>query len=333
MDEVITFVYHHGGKLVTKDDGEVVYEMGEITVIEDQEVDKLDVFWIRNFHKEIGYDQIEECYWLVPCRPLSIGLMVLATDAELLEMCFYAERNGRRIHIYNEHGVSVPNPVDEICPDLIEFPPSTMPDQGEIPTPVVVDVDLVSHANATPQKCASAKSAKPKLTQPKTVKPNSAKPTSVKPNPAKPKTVQPKSSQPCNKSGKKPNSSKSQTRSATRVSPRKGKKVVTAPIGGDDGSSGSDSYDSAEDEMYTPKADDEDDFIVTQARKKDWKRKQGAGINLKKAREEIMLEDDGLMVDSDSDVDLGEVFGNNTNAVGDDAINEAYDAHSDGNDS
>ncbi|MED6203229.1 hypothetical protein PIB30_113519, partial [Stylosanthes scabra] len=92
--------------------------------------------------------------------------------------------------------------------------------------------------------------------------------------------------------------------------------------------------------MYTPKADevyseddDEDDLIVTQARKKDWKRNQGAGINLKKAREEIMLEDDGLVVDSDSDVDLGDVFGNNTNAAGDDATNEAYDVHSDGNDS
>ncbi|MED6166679.1 hypothetical protein PIB30_111634, partial [Stylosanthes scabra] len=173
-------------------------------------------------------------------------------------------------------------------------------------------------ANAAPQKCASAKSAKPKLTQPETVKsnalkPNSTKPTSIKPNPAKPKSVQPKSSQPSNKSEKKPNSNKPQTRSATRVSQRKGNKVVQAPIGGDDGSSGSDSYDSAEDEMYTPKADevyseddDEDDLIVTQARKKDWKRKHGAGINLKKAREEIILEDDGLVVDSDSDVDLGE---------------------------
>ncbi|MED6178473.1 hypothetical protein PIB30_107959, partial [Stylosanthes scabra] len=170
-------------------------------------------------------------------------------------------------------------------------------------------------------KCAFAKSAKPKLTQPETVKsndlkPNSTKPTSIKPNPAKPKSVQPKSSQPSNKFGKKPNSNKLQTRSATRVSQRKGNKVVQAPIAGDDGSSGSDSYDSAEDEMYAPKADevyseddDEDDLIVTQARKKDWKRKQGAGINLKKAREEIMLEDDGLVVDSDSDVDLGRCLG------------------------
>ncbi|MED6151132.1 hypothetical protein PIB30_079383, partial [Stylosanthes scabra] len=54
MDEVITIVYHHGGKLVTEDDGEVVYQNGEITIIKDQEVDRLDVFWIRNFHKEIG---------------------------------------------------------------------------------------------------------------------------------------------------------------------------------------------------------------------------------------------------------------------------------------
>ncbi|MED6136125.1 hypothetical protein PIB30_053158 [Stylosanthes scabra] len=293
MDEVTTFVYHHGGKLVTKDDGDVVYEMGEITEQADQEVDTLDVFAIRNFHKEIRYDQIEECYWLVPGRPLSVGLMVLATDAELLEMCFYAERNGRRIHIYYEHGVSVPNPVDEISLDLIEFPPSTLPDQAEIPTPVMVDVNLESDvdppptananlpsnlqpnsppktqpisskensqtttlpkANAALQKCVSAKFAKPKLTQPETVKPNavkpnSAKPTSVKPNPAKPKTVQPS-----NKPRKSP----------TPTSPKLDQLLE---------SSGSDSYDSAEDEMYTLKADeisseddDEDDFIVIQAR-------------------------------------------------------------------
>ncbi|MED6182502.1 hypothetical protein PIB30_028995 [Stylosanthes scabra] len=158
MDEVIAFVYHHIGKLVTKNDDEVVHEMGGITEQPNQEVDTLDVFAIRNFHKDIGYDQIEECYWLVPGRPLSIGLMVLDTDAEMKEMCFYAERNRRKIHIYYEHGVSVPNPVEE-CPYLIEFPPSPMPVQAETPTPIVVDdVDFDSEADQPPNVNANSPS-------------------------------------------------------------------------------------------------------------------------------------------------------------------------------
>ncbi|MED6160330.1 hypothetical protein PIB30_050521, partial [Stylosanthes scabra] len=118
IDEVITFVYHHGGTLVTKDDGEVVYEMEEITEQPNEEVDTLDVFAIRNHHKVLGYDKIEVCYWLVPGRSLSNGLRALITDNELLDMRFYAKRNERRIHIYYEHAVSVPNPVEE-CPKLI----------------------------------------------------------------------------------------------------------------------------------------------------------------------------------------------------------------------
>ncbi|MED6112458.1 hypothetical protein PIB30_061874 [Stylosanthes scabra] len=54
MDGVISLVYHYGRKLVTKDDGEVVYEMGSITEQADQDVDTLDVFAIRNFHRDIG---------------------------------------------------------------------------------------------------------------------------------------------------------------------------------------------------------------------------------------------------------------------------------------
>ncbi|MED6110000.1 hypothetical protein PIB30_038810, partial [Stylosanthes scabra] len=143
MEDVITFVYHHEGTLVTNDDGEVVYELGGITKQPNEEVDTLDVFAIRNFHKVIGYYQIAECHWLVPGRPLNQGLRVLDTDDELMEMCFFAERNGRRIHIYYEHGVSVLNPVEE-CPQLIEFPPSTVPVQVETPIPVTVEVEFES---------------------------------------------------------------------------------------------------------------------------------------------------------------------------------------------
>ncbi|MED6219168.1 hypothetical protein PIB30_033376 [Stylosanthes scabra] len=334
MDEVITFVYHHGGSLVTKDDGEVVYEQGDTTEKPNEEVETLDVNAIRNYHKVIGYDQINQCYWHVPGRPMNKGLRVLESDSELMEMAFYANLNGRRIDIYYEHGVSVPNPVEE-CPKLIEFPPSSIvPLQVDPQIPVDVDSDpevcfphksppktqptserdgTSRKTNFAPKKCLSPKSSKPNS------KPKSAKPATAKPKFVKPTTPKPQSIKPINA---KPNALKPQTRSATEVSPGKGKKVVQTPISGGDGSSSSsDSYDSAEDNLYMPRADelsseDDDDFIVTQARKKDCKKKKGAGIDMRRAREEIMVEDDGLVVDSDSDVDLEHLFGNEANVDG-----------------
>ncbi|MED6210500.1 hypothetical protein PIB30_064647, partial [Stylosanthes scabra] len=108
----------------------------------------------------------------------------------------------------------------------------------------------------------------------------------------------------------------------------------------DDGSSSSDSDDSADDNLYMPRAnelsskdEDEDEIRITQARKKDPNRKRGTDMDLKKAREDIMLEDDGLVVDSDSDIDLGQVFGNDENVAREHEEYDAYDADSDGKES
>ncbi|MED6209819.1 hypothetical protein PIB30_058336 [Stylosanthes scabra] len=191
-----------------------------------------------------------------------------------------------------------------------------------------------SQTNCAPQKCASPKSAMPKFAKLNSTKPTTTRPNSMKPSHAKTNSsAQPNFDKPNSKPNAKP-----QTRSATRVSPRKGKNVVQTPTIGDDGSSSSDSYDSVEDNLYMPRADelsseDEDDFIVTQARKKDCKRKNGVGNDLRKAREEIMVEDDGLVVGSNSDIDLGEVFGNETNVGGEADAYDAHDADSDGKDS
>ncbi|MED6178854.1 hypothetical protein PIB30_111446, partial [Stylosanthes scabra] len=56
-------------------------------------------------------------------------------------------------------------------------------------------------------------------------------------------------------------------------------------------------------------------------------------MDLKKAREEIMVEDDGLVADSDSDDALGLVFGRDENLAEEDEEDDAYDADSDGKDS
>ncbi|MED6196804.1 hypothetical protein PIB30_050731 [Stylosanthes scabra] len=91
---------------------------------------------------------------------------------------------------------------------------------------------------------------------------------------------------------------------------------------------------------YMPTADelssedeDEDEIRITQVRKNDSNRKRGADMDLKKAREDIMLKDDGLVVDSNSDVDLGQMFRNDANIARKHEVYDTYDADSDGKES
>ncbi|MED6191656.1 hypothetical protein PIB30_002466 [Stylosanthes scabra] len=282
---VIDVVYHHGGEFVIKENGEMVYEMEAIDVEEKIDVDTLDVFSMRNHYMALGYEKIEKCWWVIPNRPLRTGRRVLGTDGELLELVFHAQKNGNKIHLYYEHVVSVPKLVEE----------------SYVPT------------NANPTKPNPHKKTTAKPTVKKTTKPTT-KPNVVRPNVVKPNLVKP------------------QTRSATRVSPRKAKKVVENPVSEDDGSSSHDSYDSVEDNLYVLRADelssdseDEDEIRITQARKKDSNRRQRAAMDMKKAREEIMLEDDGLVVDSDSDSDLGMGFVKDANVAKEHEEYDAYD--------
>ncbi|MED6183549.1 hypothetical protein PIB30_038862 [Stylosanthes scabra] len=318
---VIDIVFHHGGEFVTKEDGEMVYEMESIDVEEKIDTDTLDVFAMRDHYQALGYEKIKQCWWLVPGRPLQIGRRVLDSDNELLELVFFAERNGNKIHIYYEHEVSVPELVED-CPKLIEMTPT--------PSQVQTDAATVIDLEDSPQKDIPVKTSPP--TETHTTKPTE-KPTV---NPTNKKTTKPNT-----KPSAKPLPARPQTRSATRVSPRKTKKkVVEDPASEDDGSSSHDSYDSVEDNVYIPRADDlssddedEDEIRISQARKKDSNRKRGDAMDLKKAREKIMVEDDGLVADSDSDDELGLVFGRDENLAEEDEEDDAYDADSDGKDS
>ncbi|RYR73976.1 hypothetical protein Ahy_A02g008560 [Arachis hypogaea] len=75
-------------------------------------VDTLDVFWVRNYYKELGYDKIEECWWHVLRRSLDSDLRALNSDDELREICFMAENNDGLIDVYFEHVVSSPEILD-----------------------------------------------------------------------------------------------------------------------------------------------------------------------------------------------------------------------------
>ncbi|RYR79404.1 hypothetical protein Ahy_A01g004218 [Arachis hypogaea] len=92
------------------------YNGGEISELPDIDTDTLDVFFIRDYHKKIGYDKISQTRWLVPNRPLQTGLRAIADDKELMEMCYLAQQNKGVIHVYYEHGVSEPVYIEKAEP-------------------------------------------------------------------------------------------------------------------------------------------------------------------------------------------------------------------------
>ncbi|RYR36498.1 hypothetical protein Ahy_A09g041461 [Arachis hypogaea] len=125
---LITIVCHHGGSFVRSEDGVVSYTRNHISEIPKLNPDRLDVFFIRNYYKELG--------------PLETGLRELNSDAELLEMCFLAESNHEEVHVYYEHGVSIPTYLEE--------PPFRKDKEEvvlEVPTqPVLLRIGLSSRA-------------------------------------------------------------------------------------------------------------------------------------------------------------------------------------------
>ncbi|RYR06702.1 hypothetical protein Ahy_B05g074007 [Arachis hypogaea] len=107
-DPWITIMFHHGGLFVTERDGTVNYSGGQIFQLPRVDVDTVDVFFIRDYYKTLGYDNVTHCWWLVPNRPLQRGLRALTHDKELMEMCYAAQTNKGVVHVYYEHGVSEP---------------------------------------------------------------------------------------------------------------------------------------------------------------------------------------------------------------------------------
>ncbi|MED6211526.1 hypothetical protein PIB30_074587 [Stylosanthes scabra] len=120
----LTLVYHHGGNLVTKDNGSVVYEGDNIDVQDPLDEDTLDVFAVRDHHHALGYPKILDVRWLEPGREIATGLRTIVTDRDLLEMCRLARENNNKVHICYEHVVSEPQ-VEEDVPQLIEMAPNS----------------------------------------------------------------------------------------------------------------------------------------------------------------------------------------------------------------
>ncbi|RYR76046.1 hypothetical protein Ahy_A01g000638 [Arachis hypogaea] len=124
MEKLLDIMFHHGRTFKKNADGKLVYSPDNKACLGDLDEDRLDVFFIRNYFKELGYDKVIECWWLVPERSLEVGLRALTTDDELREMCFHAQMNDGLVDVYFEHGVSTPELLegkeDVLCLDYIQ---------------------------------------------------------------------------------------------------------------------------------------------------------------------------------------------------------------------
>ncbi|QHO42676.1 uncharacterized protein DS421_5g156210 [Arachis hypogaea] len=146
-DDLLTILFHHGGSFIT-DDGGVTYNGGDVFELPGLDPDKLDVFFVRDYHKDLGYDKVTQTWWLVPNRAFQNGLRALTNDKELMEMCYLGQQNKGVVHVYYEHGVSEPLYIEEaeavsskgkeevlVIQDLNPTPNTTTNDNAEpIPT-------------------------------------------------------------------------------------------------------------------------------------------------------------------------------------------------------
>ncbi|RYR52840.1 hypothetical protein Ahy_A06g027710 [Arachis hypogaea] len=98
--EVLDIMFHHGRNFEKGKDGRWTYYPDNKHCLGEVDVDRLDVFYLKNYFKELGYKKMKLVWWLVPGRSLKVGLRRLNTDNELRKMCFYV------IDVYIEHEIS-----------------------------------------------------------------------------------------------------------------------------------------------------------------------------------------------------------------------------------
>ncbi|MED6185789.1 hypothetical protein PIB30_060497 [Stylosanthes scabra] len=162
---MIDIMFHHGEELMVNNDGVKEYVPDNMACLGDNNVDTLDIFFVRNYNKTLGYDKIDECYWLIPGRSLDDGLRKLIDDNVLRKMCQAARMNDGVVDVYYKHGVSKPFVVEG--------------DEGI----VVVEDDKVAEVDEA--TFLKAKTNPPPTTNPT---PNTSK-SSLKTSPAKPNPI------------------------------------------------------------------------------------------------------------------------------------------------
>ncbi|KAL4364923.1 hypothetical protein AHAS_Ahas07G0054600 [Arachis hypogaea] len=92
MDTIhIELVIHHRGKFQRERDGKMVFEGGV----------------------DIGYNEVSDLYWLEPGKKIDSDLRLLGVDLNSVRMYEAFVANGRKIDVYSEHPISVPEIVED----------------------------------------------------------------------------------------------------------------------------------------------------------------------------------------------------------------------------
>ncbi|RYR28422.1 hypothetical protein Ahy_B01g052543 [Arachis hypogaea] len=112
MEERLDIMFHHGGDFKKNTEGIMVYSPDNKDCLGDLDTDTLDVFYVRNYHKELGYNDIKQCWWHVPGKSLDNRLRNVNSDKEIREMVNCARTNEGLIDVYFEYGVSVPEVLE-----------------------------------------------------------------------------------------------------------------------------------------------------------------------------------------------------------------------------
>ncbi|RYQ91793.1 hypothetical protein Ahy_B09g097824 [Arachis hypogaea] len=159
---------------------------------------------IQNYYKELGYDNILQCWWLPTGRSLDGGLRAFTSDDELRDMCFAERKNDRVIDLYFEYGVSIlellagkevviwlddtheypelnpesvsfsnPNHSDTNAnPSLINNPIPNPPETNPDPIPNPIDANTIPNPNPTKTHVKSILEPKSNLKPKPKSKPN-----------------------------------------------------------------------------------------------------------------------------------------------------------------
>ncbi|RYQ86407.1 hypothetical protein Ahy_B10g106077 [Arachis hypogaea] len=306
MDEVLDIMFHHGGTFEKGVDGKIGYYPDNRNCLGDVEVDRLDVFYLRNYYKELDYDKMKEVWWLVPGKSIREGLRKLNSDADLREMCEMGSHNENLVDIYIEREVSSPKLiqgkevmiyVDDRVRDFgmqAKENAAAAPHNGASPNDEKNPTDNVSRPREQGVKASVKVPIEQKL---KKKAKNTPKPTQTKVN-----------RRYCLRSVTGIRGIKGQKRG-------QGSKMPVMLLSSDEDSSNSD--ESLEDEPYKPVREDSssDSYAVdpVPSRKVKGQKKtannsnsQYKGKGKNKGKEKIRVDDDAFVEDvSDVEVDLG----------------------------
>ncbi|RYR13956.1 hypothetical protein Ahy_B04g070680 isoform A [Arachis hypogaea] len=319
--ELLDIMFHHGGNFERGKDGRWTYTPDNRHCLGDLDVDRLDVFYLRNYFKELGYETMKEVWWQVPGMSLEVGLRRLDSDNELRELCNHGGKNNGVVDVYIEHGISEPEIVQG--EDVVVHVDDEVRDLGEQAksnSRMVKDPPVKPTTEKDPPRSLSMVTYKPQAKEALLKKSNVNSNMESQPKPkskCKPKTV-PKP---------KPMPRQNNVTRTRRYCLRSvGKGISKAKENASDhvllssDSDSHDSYESAEDEAYKPQepddSSDESDIGYTvpsqkkKVKKPNARKKVQAESGKEKGKAKVCVDDDGFVEDvSDEDVDIGFVGG------------------------